>query len=461
MCWVNIMNNLLPKIDELEKIVDSRQTFSESPLTKDFYLLSENDQLQVLTDIVKQSMIYDKYPNPEYDVKCLIGDDYTSSKVFMNYIHNLGLFVSCQLVICGSRSDIDLSDYNRTHFAVVVKDCNNKSYLVDTTPDVGYGYGEVKKSSIYNALVNVTDELDEFINIIRKSIYDINYNLSENIQIEVFKTYKKYFNNSYFNGLLLKYDECIRNSNFMELQKLFNKEFGNRISDLKVLEQTNNEYKKKVLIKWRQQLEFLLEYSKDNKSQQRMAQRIIGELNDNKSIDLFGKKIRLSNITPRLFWENGCNVVLIKPSSYLADVSSSVIDYMIPNKQKIITSYDTNLGEYSELGLKPMSYFHPHGMKYQKQMEGPSKIILVEDDAKILNVRKHFIRDNFAQNMNGQYVNWFDGSKVLWDTDLNTNLVHSTDDATESSIHFLAGYPEYQSFTRYNYPNPRLRKVKK
>lgn len=108
-----------------------------------------------------------------------------------------------------------------------------------------------------------------------------------------------------------------------------------------------------------------------------------------------------------------------------------------------------------------MSYFHPHGIKYQKQMEGPSKIILVKDDAKVLNDRKHFIRENFVQKINGKYVNWFDNSKVLWDTNLNTNLVHSTDDAVETSIHFLAGYPEYQSFTRYNYPNPRLRKEKK
>lgn len=166
-------------------------------------------------------------------------------------------------------------------------------------------------------------------------------------------------------------------------------------------------------------------------------------------------------MTPRLFWENGCNVVLIKPSSYLVGISASTIEYMIPNRNSIIASYDSNLGNQSELGLNPMSYFHPHGTKYQKQMEGPSKIILVKDDAKILNARKHFIRENFAQKINSKYVNWFDGSKVLWDTDLNTNLVHSTDDAVEASIHFLSGYPEYQLFTRYNYPNPRLRKEKK
>lgn len=187
----------------------------------------------------------------------------------------------------------------------------------------------------------------------------------------------------------------------------------------------------------------------------------MGEKENCLIINIFGQQIKLSNLTPRLFWENDCNVVLIKPSSYLVGVSASVTEHMIPDKNKIITSYDANLGNYSELGLKPMCYFHPHGMKYQKQMQGPSKIILVKDDAKLLNTKKHFIRNNFVQKINGEYVIWFDGSKVLWYTDLNTNLVHSTDDAVETSIHFLAGYPEYQSFTRYNYPSPKLRKVKK
>lgn len=108
-----------------------------------------------------------------------------------------------------------------------------------------------------------------------------------------------------------------------------------------------------------------------------------------------------------------------------------------------------------------MSYFHPHGLKYEFQMNGLGKVILVNDEAKVLNERKHFIRKNFTQNIAGTYVTWFNGQKVLWDPNLNTNLVHSTDDAPEASIHFLAQYPEYQTFTRFNYPNPILRKEKK
>ncbi len=292
-------------------------------------------------------------------------------------------------------------------------------------------------------------------------MYEKNKGIYNYSQIEIFNNYKKYFYKEYFNGLLLKYGESINNSYFKEIQMVFDREFGNKFNDLKKLDLENKKYKIKTLLKWKEQLKYLQKYSIDDKTKQMVAQMIIGEQENDLFVSFFDKKIELSNLTPRLFWELGANVVLIKPSSYLAGVSSSIIEHMIPNRFNIITSYDINLGAPSLLGLNPMSYFHPHGIKYQKQMEGPTKIILVKDNAKILNARKHFIRENFVQKINGKYVDWFDGSKVLWNTDLNTNLVHSTDDATETSIHFLTAYPEYQSFTRYNYPNPRLRKEKK
>ena len=207
--------------------------------------------------------------------------------------------------------------------------------------------------------------------------------------------------------------------------------------------------------------EYSLSNTTDYKAQQKEAQKILGECNLDKYVNIGGKKISFNHITPRLFWELGYNVVIVKPSSFLAGVSSSVTEIMIPNRENFICSYDCNLGLYSKMHLKPMSYFHPHGMKYEIQMNGPNRVLLVIEDADILNIRKHYVRENLTQRIASHYVEWFNGEKVLWDPDLNTNLVHSTDDATEASIHFLANYPEYQVFTRFNYPNPILRKVKK
>ena len=55
------MNEILPKINELEVITDARMTFSDSPMQKEFELLTEKNQLQVITDLIKQSILYQKY----------------------------------------------------------------------------------------------------------------------------------------------------------------------------------------------------------------------------------------------------------------------------------------------------------------------------------------------------------------------------------------------------------------
>ena len=43
------MNKLLPKIEELKPINDSRLTFSETPLTKDFNLLDFKNKITICT----------------------------------------------------------------------------------------------------------------------------------------------------------------------------------------------------------------------------------------------------------------------------------------------------------------------------------------------------------------------------------------------------------------------------
>lgn len=147
----------------------------------------------------------------------------------------------------------------------------------------------------------------------------------------------------------------------------------------------------------------------------------------------------------------------IKPGDLFVKIVNGELVELLGGEEKPL-----NLnGNPSILGLKPMSYFHPHGLKYEFQMNGPNKVILVSENAKELNVKKHYIRNNMTRIIQNHFVNWFNGEKVLWDTNLNTNLVHTTDDSTEACIHLLSGYPEYQLFTRFNYPNPVLRKEKR
>ena len=199
------MNKILPDINMLEPIVDSRETYCDSPMIKDFEKLSDIDRLQVLADIVRQTMIYEEYPNPITEIDSLIGDDYTSSKVFLTYLQSLNIYTDSYIALVTNRKSIDLEKYNGYHFVVIVRDINKNEYVVDTTPDIGYSYGEVNKlvsNSIYNDYLRIDEELDCFFKFIRYDMYNISnhhYDLKQiedyiNENTKVTKDFSVYYN---------------------------------------------------------------------------------------------------------------------------------------------------------------------------------------------------------------------------------------------------------------------------
>ena len=56
-------------------------------------------------------------------------------------------------------------------------------------------------------------------------------------------------------------------------------------------------------------------------------------------------------------------------------------------------------------------------------------------------------------------IRWYDGKDILWHPFV-TNYIHSADNPSESSLHYLIGYPEHQLMTRFMYPNKKLEKRK-
>ncbi len=458
------MNSLLPNIDDLKPIVDSRQTFSETPFIRDFYKLDDDEKLQILSDIVRQTMIYEENPNPLIEKELLIGDDYTSSRVFIDYLRLLNLFKDVQLVMVSNKKNIDINNFYDCHFSVLVNGINNKTYLVDTTPDIGYGFGEVNELSnrdLYNKYIVLDSDIVVVIDIIRQDMYNISKGIYDDKQIDNYKTIRKIFSNELFEGLLLKYYNCINMSNFDKLKAIMKIDFHDKVDYINNKCLQNELSKMTVIQTWYESLKKVTMEISNLKEQQRIAQYICSELKLSRTIEINGNLIKLNHITPRLIWEYGYNVVIIKSSAYLIGIQASCEDFVISKRKKIINSYMCNMGERNMFGLRPMAYFHPHGLKYEFQMNGPNKVILVSENAKELNERKHYIRENMTRIIQNHFVTWFNGQKVLWDTNLNTNLVHTTDDAVEASIHLLSGYPEYQLFTRFNYPNPVLRKEKR
>ena len=297
------------------------------------------------------------------------------------------------------------------------------------------------------------------IDTLRNDMYSINSGFYHDKQIDNYKIIRKVFSNEVFNGLLSKYYNCVNASSFGKFKEIMKTDFCDKIDYINDVYLQNELNKIKVIQSWYESLKKMTIQNNNLREQQRIAQYICSELKLKKTITINDNVVELNHITPRLLWEYGYNVVIIKSSAYLVGIQASCEDFVISNRKNIIDSYMCNMGEMNMYGLRQMAYFHPHGLKYEFQMNGPNKIILVNEKARELNKRKHYIRDNMTKVIQNHFVNWFNDEKILWDTKLNTNLIHTTDDAVEASIHLLSGYPEYQAFTRYNYPNPVLRKT--
>ena len=180
------MNRLLPSIDKLIPITTDSKTFFNSPLNKDFQLLSFKDKLQVLNDIIRQSMIYTENINPLIDVNTLIGDDYTAALVSMNYLKELNVGRNYKIAFAkGTSFDSNI------RVVLLVDDEDNNTYLFDATPKVRYkaGYVELNKD-IYEDYTIIDGELENVFLRLRR----INFLLDRGIFNDDINEYISFLN---------------------------------------------------------------------------------------------------------------------------------------------------------------------------------------------------------------------------------------------------------------------------
>ena len=466
------MNKLLPKIEELKPINDSRLTFSETPLTKDFNLLDFKNKLQVINDIVRETMIFDKYPDPSNEIETLIGDTYTASLASIDYLKSIGLGTNYRCVIA-QRRKFDPIDLPTTHIVVLVDDDSGNTYQFDCSPMAGYKCGRVEainKERFYENYVEIKGDIATFIGEIRKLTFQIK-------------------NGNYDNELVYRFFQILEDAKSHEILAGFRFEgytllsqiSKNKIEQARFLESANScnpyfkkadsiLYRNKLLERqisfWKEELQDLIPTDQDYERQLELAQNIVQALKILNSsyeryLNIDGKNIEFSYISPRLFYELGLNVVLLKPSSFKLGVTATIKERFLDKGAGAIAGYYSNIGQPTELtGIKPMRMFHPHGYKYERSMTGPCYAFLIKEDAQELLMTKHVLRKELGKNIANHNVMWYDGKEIVWDP-IITNLVHTTDDACEASMHYLSAYPEYQLMNRFMYPNPRLRKVVK
>lgn len=181
------MNRLLPEYDELKPITKETDTFYECGFNKSFDLLDFKSKVQVLVDIVRQSIKHTKYPNPNDDISTLSGDSYTCSNVLINYMKKLNIGHNFQTAFCINAPYENENSISR--FTTIFQDDNGVYYQADATPLTGYNYGVVEplKNNAFNEYILIDENLSELLNIIR----ELKYLLSINAEI---KDFDKKFN---------------------------------------------------------------------------------------------------------------------------------------------------------------------------------------------------------------------------------------------------------------------------
>lgn len=402
--------NILPSLDELIPVINYSNIFYECGFNTNFENLTFEKKLQVLCDIVRQSIYPNGFPNPDDDILKMNGNCYTSSYCFLNYIRKLNIGTNARCALARKRT-FDLDDVTSIHVVVLVDSDDGHTYQVDSTPFAGYKFGSVDDityKGIYDEYVVINKTINNYLYKFRQIIYENSINkfdvnkISEYLElcyvVDEVPILKGYV--AIILKIIIKYLDNQHEKNVMQkkidLIKPYNK---NRPDKLK---QLNNKLKIETGI-WLEELRDLQHSNINLKRQSELAITIVQE---NKWIDntyerfikIDGEKVRLSSINPRFLYEKGYNVVLDKLYNQVFKIR------LIDKSGFQIYEYVTDLSKPTkQLGIKPILFSY----------------LFREKDIELVS--------NYTSNS-----------------------------YNESSLDFLIGYPEHQIMTRFMYPNPRL-----
>lgn len=443
------MNKLLPKKEELTPITNERDAFFDGPFKTDFDKLHIKEKLQIINDIVRQTMIYNAIPNPDIEHEDLIGDSYTACLVSMEYLKTFNLNIDIYLKF--AYINPCENENNAKPIPVLLIKYNDEMYLYNATPNVEYKAGKVEKiSNQYQDYVNIDSEIKDRFELLRKIRYCISKDLYSNEEIisivKFCEDCQKY--------VILKHIICEINtllkSKNINTNLIIKEDYYDTII---IVNQINI---------WKKELVYLQQSDSDYPRQIELAQLITYY-----SDIIYNKKCvftmlddgyyEINKLTPRLLYDKGFAYISIKPSSFIINV-----------EEKVEKSFSSNIygvnynvfGSKTALGLEPMKLFHPCGHKYIREMNGPTKNFFIKKTIEeTLDIKKS-IRKQLKESMLFNNIIWYDGMPIEWDP-VCLNFVHSSDNYVDACMGYTVTMPEYQIMSRFNYPNPILIKEKK
>lgn len=466
------MNKLLPLKSMLVPVTNSNSTFYECGFNTDFDKLSFIKKLEVVNDIIKQTILVDSIPHPTKDVETLIGDCHTAAKSSIEYLKYLGIGKNHKYVMCIQR-DYDPENITSRHAAVLLEDDNGKQYLFDATPFVGYKFGTVtplEHEKVYERYYEIKGERELLLNDLRKILYmhKTNQIKNENIlkYIEIIDNASKdialkgYASNCY--EMLLAHTNDKLTIERLEKSSAEVNPYSRTNIDYELKKEIRNNLRKQKIEQWKQELKDIPRTKENTKKILEISQNIHQESkmfdeNCEYWINLYGEKIRASTINPRFLLEKNLSLVMIKPSAYRLGVSATIREGYLSEYKSFVYEASCNVAKNTITGLAPMIYSHTLGNQNIRSMDGKSNMMLLEGFPQDLSKIKKELRAVLGKNIVNKDVLWFDGEKILWHPFV-TNLVHTTDNSSETSLHLMFNHPEHQQMTRFMYPNPALEK---
>ncbi len=444
------MNELLPtRLCDLEPISGNRNTFGETVFVNPYSMLRFREKLKVACDLVRQTMLVCNIPNPKNDVEKLTGDSYTACCALVEYLkmNNLG---HDQVVCFARKSPYEADSTSTTHFIVLASDENGEQFQIDPSPYVGYKCGKVEpiNEKWYCEYVNVQGELKSALEIIRTDIYEIFS--SDKIAYNLVTAKVNYAR------------RAVEKFPILRGYLLFIRRISNSQSTFEEEENIENENLKIALKRLAEDICELtkMQSSKENlEAQLELMQTISSEkikygLEYEKMVYIDNEKFRMSELTPRFFYERKLNLAMLKSSAFFIGKENQ-FKTMLAGRHYVTGGYMVNLGESNNYGFSKMEVFHPDGYKYIREMNGPNYVFLINDKAGEILHRKRKIRKEYSFNYEGRNFVWYDGRNIEW-RPIAMNLVHSSDNSVETCCNYQCAYPNRQLMTRFMYPNLKL-----
>ena len=464
-----MINKFLPSIDELKPITNEWNTFYKCGFNKEFNSLTFIQKLQIVNDLVRQTIKPASYPNPSTELLDLVGDCHTAANAVIEYLKYLNIGKNIRYVMCRQKP-YEIEDVVTRHAAVLVDDDFGNTYFVDATPFVGYMFGKVVKlgkETPYKDIQEISGIKMKYLRYFRQFLYEYKNPNIFNKGTSIFECKKIIYEAikfPIFYGMICKCLSIISKESTDEKEKNYIRHLIKKLNPNKQTQTPERTLIKKNLlmtqiVNWKKEL---LELQKNNSNERRqleLAQWIFQEtklLDDSYEVyvNIGQPNNRISNLTPRVFLEEGLNVFFIKPSAYFINKQYEIME-MIKKNFEIVYIHKGNLTTPMPLtNLVPINYIHTHGDMFNTPMNGTTDIITVKGAAKTLRKFKKVIREQFSPINENKKVIWAN-KEIVWDSNV-FNCIHSTDNPMEACLHFQAFCPEQQLLTKFMYPNPVL-----